>query len=64
MADPFSLTVRIADYAPVKAILEAADAVCDAEGDSPWTLTESIASLREKLEALSSDTDEGEGWEG
>ena len=60
-----ALTIRIADYAPVKAVIDAADEVCEAEGSQPWTMTEAIASLREKLEALSTPkVDDGEGWEG
>lgn len=65
---------RIADYPPVKAALDAADAVCDAEGSMPWELTEKIATLRSALEGLTvarrdngsayqSPLDEGEGWE-
>ncbi len=45
-------TVRMADYAPVKAVLDAADAVVEAKGDAPWTLPEAIEVLESALSAL------------
>jgi hypothetical protein len=63
MADFQHITVRIADYAPVKAIIDAANEVIDAKGDAPWTLEQKIEALDETLNALT-PADEGEGWEG
>jgi hypothetical protein len=63
MADFQHITVRIADYAPVKAVLEACDEVIEAKGSAPWTLDEKIEAMQEKLDALT-PADEGEGWEG
>lgn len=56
-----NLTVTIADYAPVKAALEAAADVVTAQ---PWELSEAIESLRLRLEELISDgePDSGEEW--
>lgn len=63
MAD-VELSIRVADYAPVKAVIDAAVEVCEAEGSQPWTLTQAIEALRERLEALPSacghdDEDDG-----
>lgn len=59
----YDVTIRIADYAPVKAVIDAASEVCESEGSVPWEQTEKIASLREALSQLPR-IDEGEGWEG
>jgi hypothetical protein len=56
MKNTVDLTIRIADYAPVKSALEAAASICDAEGSSPWALSKAIEHLRTRLEALTSDS--------
>lgn len=45
MSAPLEITIRIADYATVKAALDAADAVLEAQGEAPWTLSEAIDHL-------------------
>ncbi len=45
MAQPLEITIRISDYASVKAALDAADAVLEAQGEAPWTLSEAIDHL-------------------
>ncbi len=63
MSDFLSVTVRVADFPQVKAVIEAADAVCDAEGDSPWALAQKVEALRETLAVLSGDApDDSEPW--
>lgn len=58
-------TVRIADYAPVKAVIDAAEAAVEAQGSAPWTLSEALDTLGEALAALDNkESDKGEGWEG
>lgn len=57
------LSVRMADYAPVKAVLDAADAVVEAKGDAPWTLTGAIEVLESAVSALvkSNNDDQDDG---
>lgn len=45
MPAPMEITIRIRDYAVIKSVLEAADAVMEAEGELPWTLSEAIGHL-------------------
>lgn len=64
MSAPLEITIRIADYATVKAALDAADAVLEAEGEAPWTFSEAIEYLAQCMANLASknnDDDEDDG---
>ncbi len=52
MAEPLQVTVRIADYAQVKAVFDAADEVVEAHGSAPWILSEKIEALESRLAEL------------
>lgn len=63
MADASNITINIANYATVKAVLDAADEVVNAKGDAPWTLDEKIENLERLLAEINpvNNDDEDDG---
>lgn len=63
MADVPNITINIANYATVKAVLDAADEVVNAKGDAPWTLDEKIDALESRLAEITpvNNDDEDDG---